>query len=99
MGMDNMRDHDDAYISEYLEKFKQAMDFTMITERFTESVLVMRKLLCMDFLDLYVQPKKVKVHESIEFNQKQKMNFYDFNRMDLRMYTVSWLDLILDQLF
>ena len=43
----------------------------------------------MDFLDLYVQPKKVKVHESIEFSQKQKMNFYDFNRMDLRMYTVS----------
>ena len=43
MGMDNMRDHDDAYISAYLESFDGAMDFTMITERFAESVLIMRK--------------------------------------------------------
>ena len=61
----------------------------MITERFYESILMMRKLLCMDFLDLYVQPKKVKTHESLEFSTKQKIRFYEFNSMDLTMYTVS----------
>ena len=89
MGMDNMRDNDDSYIQNYLEQFDTAMDFVMITERFSESILMMRKLLCMDFLDLYVQPKKVKVHESFEFSTKQKIRFYEFNNMDLTMYTVS----------
>ncbi|CAG5106176.1 Oidioi.mRNA.OKI2018_I69.chr1.g2724.t1.cds [Oikopleura dioica] len=41
-----------------LDQFTKAMDFVMITEKFAESILVMRKLLCMDFMDLYVQPKK-----------------------------------------
>jgi len=67
----------------------QIPDFIMITERFYESILMMRKLLCMDFLDLYVQPKKVKTHESLEFSTKQKIRFYEFNSMDLTMYTVS----------
>ena len=89
MGMDNLREDDEQYLIDYLKAFDGAMDFVMITERFSESILMMRKLLCMDFLDLYVQPKKVKTHESIEFSSKQKLRFYHFNRMDMAMYTVS----------
>ncbi len=69
-----------------LEQFTKAMDFVMITEKFTESILVMRKLLCMDFMDLYVQPKKVKTHDAIEYSMKQKTRFYQFNNYDAEMY-------------
>ena len=69
-----------------LDRFTKAMDFVMITEKFAESILVMRKLLCMDFMDLYVQPKKVKTHDEVQFSTKQKARFYQFNNYDMEMY-------------
>jgi hypothetical protein len=88
MGMDNLNENDEDYINNYLKDFDKQMDFVILTERFNESMLMMRKLLCMDFLDLYVQPKKVKVHDSMTYSTKQKLRFYEFNKMDLAMYTV-----------
>lgn len=40
----------------------------------------------MDFMDLYVQPKKVKTHDEVQFSTKQKARFYQFNNYDLEMY-------------
>ena len=67
------------------------MDVVLITERYLESILMMRKKLCMNLLDLFVPPKKVHSHEEFEFSDKQKINFYEFQKMDLHMYNVRKL--------
>ena len=60
----------------------------LITERYAESVLLMRKKLCMNLLDLFQPPTKVHSHDEFEFSDKQKMNFYEFQKLDLHMYNV-----------
>ena len=64
------------------------MDVVLITERYAESVLLMRKKLCMNLLDLFQPPTKVHSHDEFEFSDKQKMNFYEFQKLDLHMYNV-----------
>lgn len=66
----------------------QVMDVVLITERYAESVLLMRKKLCMNLLDLFQPPTKVHSHDEFEFSDKQKMNFYEFQKLDLHMYNV-----------
>ena len=64
------------------------MDVVLITERYAESILLMRKKLCMNLLDLFVPPKKVHSHDEFQFSDKQKENFYRFQSLDLHMYNV-----------
>ena len=67
------------------------MDVVLITERYAESILLMRKKLCMNLLDLFVPPKKVHSHDEFQFSDKQKENFYKFQSLDLHMYNVRLL--------
>ena len=67
------------------------MDVVLITERYAESILLMRKKLCMNLLDLFVPPKKVHTHDEFQFSDKQKENFYKFQSLDLHMYNVRLL--------
>ena len=66
----------------------KTMDVVLITERYAESILLMRKKLCMNLLDLFVPPKKVHSHDEFQFSDKQKENFYKFQSLDLHMYNV-----------
>jgi len=80
-------DNDD---DEYIEKQLNIMDFdfdlVMISNYYFESLILLKRSLCMDWTDLYVPPTKVKHYQRAEFTESDHKIFNEFYKQDVAIF-------------
>lgn len=77
---------DDEYIQDQLKMMENDFHLVMISNYFFESLVLLKRNLCMDWTDLYVPPTKVKHYERAEFTDSDQTIFNQFYKQDVAIF-------------
>ena len=74
------------YIASKLLEMEEDFDLVMISNYYFESLVLLKRALCMDWSDLYVPPTKVKHYDHAQFTQNDKRIFNQFYKQDVAIF-------------
>jgi len=76
-------------IQEAWEETDRRFDLIMITEYYWESLVLMKDLLCMSWIDLFIDSRTVGAYDKPTFTESEVAKFKDFNKLDEFIYQKS----------
>ncbi|KAK7474616.1 hypothetical protein BaRGS_00034145, partial [Batillaria attramentaria] len=85
-GMDPMNMTDENYVADYLKYLNDTFDLVLVSERFDESMVMMKRLLNWKMKDVLHFKNNAHSHKKIEYSEDQMSNHRKFNMADYALY-------------
>lgn len=86
-GMDPARVHDKVYVNQYVKYLNDTFHLVMVSDRFDESILLMRRLLGWRVRDvIYIKNNARNTFYNQTFTSKEKRTHRDWNPADYALY-------------
>ena len=86
LGLSHARMNHSKYVAEKLLKLEKQYDLVILAEYFIEGIVLLKHMLCCEYVDLFIENKNVREYEKSELTAKQMQIFKDFHQADLQMY-------------
>ena len=85
MGLEQENIQNMKLVESYIDKMEREFDLVMITEYFDESLILLKRLLCLEFQDIvYIKLRSKK--KKINFEKEVEKNILTWNRADAILY-------------
>ena len=85
MGLEQENIQNMKLVESYIDKMEREFDLVMITEYFDESLILLKRLLCLEFQDIvYIKLRSKK--KKINFGKEVEKNILTWNRADAILY-------------
>jgi len=83
----NHEDNSDAYIRQAIAKMEEDFKFVMITDRYEESMVLLKNMLCLDYDDIVYLPLKVRTdNDRKRISSETAAKIKQWNRLDTAIY-------------
>lgn len=86
LGLSHAKMNNRKYVAEKLIQLEKQFDLVILAEYFIEGVVLLKHMLCCEYVDLFVRNQNVKKYEKQALTAEQMKIFKDFHQADLQMY-------------